>query len=163
MHCSCIIRPGHHSLMQEVMDGFHSILEKVYPDDVASQAKVIEQLQQFRSMQGVFGRPVALHTRRTIGPHAWWKTYGACTPELQKMAIQVLSQVPAPCALLSGQFCLLNVDNPSLMVQPICRRHQHVHVRGAGQPTATSTTKRGTGWQHVEQRSLCSLSAICAS
>lgn len=57
------------------------------------------QLQQFRSMQGIVGRPAALLTRKTLGPHAWWNIYGACTPELQQMAIQVLSQVPSPLQL----------------------------------------------------------------
>ena len=98
------------------MTGFHNILEKVYPGDAGKQAKAIEQLQQFRSMQGIFGHPAALLTRKTMGPHAWWNIYGACTPELQKMAIQVLSQVPSHLqlhVLKILQICLLTVDNPT--------------------------------------------------
>ena len=98
------------------MLGFHNILEKVYRDDVASQAKAVEQLHQFRSMQGVFGRPAALLTRKTLGPHAWWSIYGSCTPELQKMAIQVLSQVQALHALYAHDLCtnlLARVDSPT--------------------------------------------------
>ena len=102
--------------LQEVMTGFHNILEKVYPGDATKQAKAIEQLHQFRSMQGIFGRPAALLTRKTMGPHAWWNIYGACTPELQKMAIQVLSQVPSPFAITCLKFlqiCLLTAANPT--------------------------------------------------
>ena len=82
------------SCLQEVMEGFHNIVEKVFPGDTEAQAKVMTQLQQFRSMQGLFGRPAALLSRKGLAPHAWWNIYGACTPELQKLAIQVLSHVP---------------------------------------------------------------------
>ena len=89
-------------LLQEVMLGFMRILEKVYKDDPEAQAKAVGQLQQFRTMQGLFGRPSALlaadGSKSGLNPHAWWNIYGSCTPELQTLAIQVLAQVfPNDC------------------------------------------------------------------
>ena len=73
-----------------------NIIEKVFPGDEEAQAKAIAQLQQFRSMQGLFGRPAALRAAATMPAYAWWNIYGACTPELQKIAVQVNSQVLIP-------------------------------------------------------------------
>ena len=99
------------------MLGFMNILEKVFKDDPAAQAKALGQLQQFRTMQGLFGRPAALlaadGSKGGLAPHAWWNIYGACTPELQTLAIQVLSQVLPPycrcytCTNMSGSICLM--------------------------------------------------------
>lgn len=75
--------------------GFLNILEKVYPGEDEVQARVVAQLQQFRSMQGLFGRPAAVTAAAKMPAHAWWNMFGACTPELQRVAIQVLSQVIA--------------------------------------------------------------------
>ena len=95
------------------MEGFMNMVEKVYPGDAETQAKAVKQLQAFRSMQGLFGRPAALTAAAEMPAHAWWSIYGACTPELQKVAVQVLSQVLATdcflfhkCSHMSGTLCI---------------------------------------------------------
>ena len=85
----------HWPTLQEVMTGFMNILEKVFPGELEAQTKALMQLQQFRTRQGLFGRDASDNSARTMAAHAWWNMYGACTPELQKVAIQVLSQVRA--------------------------------------------------------------------
>lgn len=77
------------------MTGFMNILEKVFPDEPETQATALGQLQQFRTRQGLFGREAAENAARKLAAHVWWNIYGSCTPELQKVAIQVLSQVRA--------------------------------------------------------------------
>ena len=37
------------------MEGFINMLERIYADDEVKQAKVVVQLHQCRSMQGLFG------------------------------------------------------------------------------------------------------------
>ena len=70
-----------------------NMVEKVFPGDKEAQAKAAKQLHQFRSMQGLFGRPAAQTAAADMPAHVWWSIYGSCTPELQKIAVQVLSQV----------------------------------------------------------------------
>ena len=41
------------SCLQEVTEGFHKTVEKVFPGDTEAQARVMTQVQQFRSMQGL--------------------------------------------------------------------------------------------------------------
>ena len=133
-------------LMQEVMEGFMNILEKVFRDDPQAQAKALGQLQQFRTMQGLFGRPAARLAADEMAAHAWWNIYGAYTPELQKLAIQVSSQVHFLVALgcyMSGEsLTCQSLTAQCLINEPICRSHQPAHVRGIGLPTTTHNKKR---------------------
>ena len=56
-----------------------SIVEKMFPEDEEMQAKAVAQLQQFRSMQGLFGHPAALTAAASMPAHAWLNLYRACT------------------------------------------------------------------------------------
>ncbi|ESN90190.1 hypothetical protein HELRODRAFT_182681, partial [Helobdella robusta] len=55
--------------------------------------KVVQQHSVYRARQGVFGRPMAIAAAKTMPGHKWWMSFGAQTPELQKIAVRVLSQV----------------------------------------------------------------------
>ena len=76
---------------QEVMTGFYELVEKMFPD-TQQQVLIAAQLAQFRSRQGLFGRPVAKAAANSLPAYQWWVSFGACVPELQSFAIRVLSQ-----------------------------------------------------------------------
>ena len=76
---------------QEVMTGFYELVEKMFPD-TQQQVLIADQLAQFRSGHGLFGRPVAKAAAISMPAYQWWASFGACVPELQSFAIRVLSQ-----------------------------------------------------------------------
>jgi len=57
------------------------------------QVKVIQQHSTYRAGQGVLGRPIATAAAKEMPSHCWWMSFGAQTPELQHIAVRVLSQV----------------------------------------------------------------------
>ncbi|XP_050243404.1 uncharacterized protein LOC126692036 isoform X1 [Quercus robur] len=57
--------------------------------------KVIKETQYFRDRIGSFDRELALSTSTTTHPEEWWKLWGANAPNLQKLAIRILSQTSA--------------------------------------------------------------------
>ena len=75
------------------MEGLHRMIERVWHDDVEAQAKAVAQLYRFRKQEGIFARPASKLAAERMPAHAWWAMYGAGCPELQKVAVRVLSQV----------------------------------------------------------------------
>ena len=53
----------------------------------------IQQHSTYRAGQGVLGRPTATAAAKEMSSHCWWMSFGAQTPELQHIAVRVLSQV----------------------------------------------------------------------
>lgn len=76
---------------EEVMDGFYKLVEKLFPDG-QQQVLLANQLTQFRSGHGIFGRPIAKAAAGTMPAYQWWLNFGASVPELQSFAVRVLSQ-----------------------------------------------------------------------
>lgn len=79
--------------LPDVVQDWYDVLEKLYPRDVETQAKIIEQLEDYRSKMGAFGREVVQEMAKTMPAHKWWSSHGGTTPELQKLAVRVLAQV----------------------------------------------------------------------
>jgi len=77
----------------EVMSGFCNILQKFHPDDVEKQSLILQQLTQFRSSSGIFAREMVKTVAKGMPGHTWWSTFGGGVPELQSVAVKVLSQV----------------------------------------------------------------------
>jgi len=61
--------------------------------NICWQVKVIQQHSAYRAGQGVFGRPMAIAAAKDMPSHRWWMSFGSQTPELQNIAVKVLSQV----------------------------------------------------------------------
>jgi hypothetical protein len=76
---------------EEVMNGFYELVEKLFPD-AHDQVLIANQLTQFRSGHGIFGRPIAKAAAPTMPAYQWWTNFGASVPELQSFAVRVLSQ-----------------------------------------------------------------------
>jgi hypothetical protein len=97
-----VLDPEFQNFMQheneEVVNGFHAMVERVFPDDIASQVKAIEQHSAYRASHGLFGRPMAVAAANTMPGHRWWTAFGSGTPELQLVATRVLAQTTSASA-----------------------------------------------------------------
>jgi hypothetical protein len=82
----------------EVVSGFHSVVERIYSDNVQAQVRAIEQHAIYRARQGLFARSMAIEAAKTMPAHRWWLSFGAHVPELQKVAVRVLAQVASASA-----------------------------------------------------------------
>ncbi|XP_057837206.1 uncharacterized protein LOC131047347 isoform X2 [Cryptomeria japonica] len=79
----------------KVLNGLYSIMEKMGLAGT-TQIELIRELQLFSDAQGeIFSRPVAKDGRTTMMPAHWWSFFGPTTPNIQKLAIRILSQ---PCS-----------------------------------------------------------------
>jgi hypothetical protein len=67
-------------------------LDKLVPDEEECD-KIQQQLSQYMLSQGAFGTNHALRDRGNLSSLAWWNVYGGGTPQLQRLATRVLSQV----------------------------------------------------------------------
>ena len=76
---------------EEVTSGFYQLTEKLFPQS-QDQVLIASHLSQFRSGHGIFGRPVAKAAASSLPAYQWWLNFGASVPELQSLAIKVLSQ-----------------------------------------------------------------------
>jgi hypothetical protein len=81
----------------EVMNGFHNIVEKLLLD-VEEQVKAIEQLARYRNGEGTWGRPMVRESAKRLPGWKFWAEWGAECPELQSVAIKVLSQISCASA-----------------------------------------------------------------
>lgn len=68
--------------IENVMQDWFDVVEKLEPD-VDNQAKIIDQLEDYRSKLGTFGREAAQVAAKSTPAHKWWALYGASTPELR--------------------------------------------------------------------------------
>lgn len=83
---------------EEVMSDFHSLIERVFRDDVQAQVKAVQQHASYRAGHGLFSRPMAEAAAKEMPAFRWWLAFGAHVPELQKVAVRVLSQVTSSSA-----------------------------------------------------------------
>ncbi|GLJ21845.1 hypothetical protein SUGI_0408520 [Cryptomeria japonica] len=80
---------------EEVMAGVITCIDKMTPD-LELRDKVLDELEIYKSAEGrLFSSQLAIDRRGKQQPDLWWENYGAGTPNLQKIAIRVLSQ---PCS-----------------------------------------------------------------
>ncbi|XLU24295.1 hypothetical protein S245_060361, partial [Arachis hypogaea] len=54
--------------------------------------KLTSEKRIYSNAEDDFGRQSALRERSTVMPDQWWESYGTGAPNLQKLAIRVLSQ-----------------------------------------------------------------------
>ncbi|XP_028120013.1 uncharacterized protein LOC114317473 [Camellia sinensis] len=78
-------------MIREVMDGLKKVITRLEPN-MDAQVKATNQLLLFRDKQETFGTPLAQRAWKQSNPAEWWIIHGSCAPELQKIAVKVLSQ-----------------------------------------------------------------------
>eukprot|EP00253_Pinus_taeda_P033830 PITA_33830 len=75
----------------EVMDGFFTCVERMVSSE-QEREEISKEMEVYRMGGGTFGFNMAIKNRSTKMPDAWWTSYDARVPNLQKLAIRVLSQ-----------------------------------------------------------------------
>ncbi|GMP30914.1 hypothetical protein CsSME_00005353 [Camellia sinensis var. sinensis] len=78
-------------MIREVMDGLKKVITRLEPN-MDAQVKATNQLLLFRDKQETFGTPLVQRAWKQSNPVEWWIIHGSCAPELQKIAVKVLSQ-----------------------------------------------------------------------
>jgi hypothetical protein len=63
------------------------------PDVASFSAKCEEQFLLYKEQRGIFQRSSVITNRRELQPHRWWQLYCNHLPELQSLAVRVLSQL----------------------------------------------------------------------
>ncbi|XP_040945800.1 uncharacterized protein [Gossypium hirsutum] len=79
------------NVLIETLEGTRSVIERLEPS-MDTQVRMVNQLLLFRDKHETFGTPQAQRAWKQMNPAEWWMIYGTCVPELQKLAIKVLSQ-----------------------------------------------------------------------
>nr|XP_028949358.1 uncharacterized protein LOC103402067 [Malus domestica] len=79
-----------------VMEGIFTYVEKFFPNNYEIQNQVINvEMHKYRVKEGGFGRHLAeigcIENDENYNPVAWWYNYGNGLPNLQRMAIKILS------------------------------------------------------------------------
>ncbi|KAL4386785.1 hypothetical protein GQ457_09G024120 [Hibiscus cannabinus] len=79
------------NVLSETLERTRSVIERLEPS-MDIQIRMVNQLLTFRGKHETFGTPQAQRAWSLMNPVEWWMIYGTCTPELQRLAIKVLSQ-----------------------------------------------------------------------
>lgn len=101
-----VFDPEYRTFMQheneEVMNGFHAMIEHLHRHDLSGQVKAIQQHCNYRAGHRLYSRTVVEAAAKDLPTYGWWMAFGTHIPQLQKFAVLVLSQVP------SASFCERN-------------------------------------------------------
>nr|DAD48928.1 TPA_asm: hypothetical protein HUJ06_018865 [Nelumbo nucifera] len=75
---------------EEIVSGLYKVIQMLEKDrDKASL--IIDELSKYKNAEGIFGFNMAICQRKKKEPADWWITFGASTPNLQKIAVKILS------------------------------------------------------------------------
>ena len=77
---------------KSVMRGWKATLER-YESESTARCVLREQLSSYWRLEGSLGEEDAVDCRDKMDPVVWWENFGFETPNLQTLAIKVLSQV----------------------------------------------------------------------
>ena len=80
----------------EVIQGFHNAATAILGIEGAAIAST--QLSKYRNKEGIFAGAIPKMNARRLPAWKWWKLYGGGVPELQSLAVKVLSQVSSSSA-----------------------------------------------------------------
>ena len=81
------------------LDHFYDVVERWYADDPAKQAAAAKQMGAFRNKDGAaWNRGILMSCAADMSAYQWWQQFGGHAPELQWVAVRLLSQVSSACA-----------------------------------------------------------------
>ncbi|MCL7051680.1 hypothetical protein MKW94_021792 [Papaver nudicaule] len=75
----------------EVAAGLFCCIVRIV-DDKREQDLITSQFNEYRKASGAFGDRDTVDQRTKLAPAKWWSLYGGQCPELQRLAIRILSQ-----------------------------------------------------------------------
>ncbi|XP_020233452.2 uncharacterized protein LOC109813641 [Cajanus cajan] len=74
----------------EIIRGFYASMNKLV-GDLQVEQKIMMELHTYKVAGELFGTEVAIAMRKKVSPAQWWRLYGSSTPNLQQLAIKILS------------------------------------------------------------------------
>ncbi|XP_029143255.1 uncharacterized protein [Arachis hypogaea] len=77
---------------KKITSGLLDVIERYAYGDANLNTKLTNETRIFKNAEGDFGRQSAIRKRSTVMLDQWWESYGCGAPNLQKLAIRVLSQ-----------------------------------------------------------------------
>lgn len=77
----------------DVTNALEDVLERYYGGDTESLAAAERQIEEYRTRQGRFARAACVANMEQMSGWSWWAKYGGGIPELQRVAMDVLSLV----------------------------------------------------------------------
>ncbi|XVE98465.1 hypothetical protein REPUB_Repub03eG0109000 [Reevesia pubescens] len=77
---------------KHTISGLLDVIEKYSHGNSNLRSQLTSKIKLFRTAQGDFGRRSAVSDRNSMLLDEWWLYYGTTAPNLQKLAIRVLSQ-----------------------------------------------------------------------
>jgi len=83
----------------EVMTGFRAVIARHYHDKPASSSKTMVQFMAYKNSRGVFSEAGIFEQAKDMPAHEWWELYGADIPEIQRVAMKVLSKRSSACSV----------------------------------------------------------------
>ncbi|KAH6804005.1 hypothetical protein C2S51_032252 [Perilla frutescens var. frutescens] len=75
----------------EVVTGLYCCIVRSAAD-LRMQDRITVQMEQYRTAKGAMAAGVAADQRSHISPALWWSRFGGECPELQRLAVRILSQ-----------------------------------------------------------------------
>ncbi|KAK3011670.1 hypothetical protein RJ639_010683, partial [Escallonia herrerae] len=87
---SIFYKPGF-STSKVIQKGLLDCIETLEPN-LTSQVLITSHIKSYEDAVGDFGRPMALGGRESLAPATWWSLYAVDYPDLQRLAVRVLSQ-----------------------------------------------------------------------
>jgi hypothetical protein len=79
------------------VEDLFTMIDKMLPDEEDQQAARLSY-SSFRTKEKQFGRPSAVKDAPCMPAHQWWELYGQAHPQLQKVAVRLLSQPASACS-----------------------------------------------------------------
>ncbi|XP_019457653.1 PREDICTED: uncharacterized protein LOC109358041 [Lupinus angustifolius] len=108
----------------EIIGGLHACLHKFAPN-TQTKFMMLKEMQTYKDGSGMFGSSTAIAMRTEMAPAVWWRTFGASSPNLQQLAIRILSLT---CSA-SGCECNWSVFEQKRNKLDIKRMHDLVYVK----------------------------------
>ncbi|KAH7438536.1 hypothetical protein KP509_04G019100 [Ceratopteris richardii] len=114
----------------EVSDGWMDVLERYTHGDLEKQGILMDELDKYKSIEGTYQRPLARDEKRMHYAVKWWESFEARTPNLQKLALRVLSQgtCASPCERNWSTFSLIHTKLRNKLLPRNTEKLVYIHT-----------------------------------
>ncbi|KAK5824519.1 hypothetical protein PVK06_019294 [Gossypium arboreum] len=108
--------------------GVRSVIQRIEPN-MNNQVLAMNQLLLYRDKMDSFGTPLAQAAILRTNPAEWWINYGSCAPQLQRIAIKVLSQttLSSNCERNWSSFSLIHTKKRNRLKHRKLQKLVYVH------------------------------------
>ncbi|KAH7315063.1 hypothetical protein KP509_21G032000 [Ceratopteris richardii] len=94
----------------KVNDGWMNVIERYTHGDLEKLGVLMDELYKYKSIEGTYQRPLSRDEKRMHYAMKWWESFRTRTPNLQKLALRVLSKgtCASPCERNWSTFSLIH-------------------------------------------------------